>query len=315
MARPQGGCLRVQAIQLIINPTAGRGRTRHFLPRLLRELSASRVLFEHRLTAQPGEACELARHAAESGARWVVAVGGDGTVHEAANGLMQAGNPDAALGIIPLGSGNDLAKAIGLPLDPLAAIAALSEEKRRWIDLGQFGSRYFVNGLGMGLDGAVAWRNSKLKRLRGEWAYLWGAFREAISFKHFPVKIQTPRWQYEGGALLTGACNGPFQGGNFHMAPQAQIDDGLLDLYLIENLSVLERLVRMPDVRRGSHLRLRQVHMIKVPWFELETERPLLAHMDGEPFTLAPGTHRIEIRPKALQVLCGRGADCRGNSM
>lgn len=294
----------MQAIQLIINPTAGRGRVRQFLPRLLRELSAAGVPFEHTLTAQPGEARELARRAAERGVRSIIAVGGDGTIHEVANGLVQAGNPEAALGIIPLGSGNDLAKAIGLPLDPLAVIAALREEKKRWIDLGQLGSRYFVNGLGIGLDGAVAWRNSRLKHLRGEWAYLWGAFREAISFARFPMKLHTPLCQYAGDALLTGACNGPFQGGNFHMAPQAQIDDGLLDLYLIEDLSILERLIHMPDVRRGSHLRLKEVHMLKVPWFELEIEKPLLAHMDGEPFTLAPGSHRIEVKPKALQVLC-----------
>ncbi len=295
----------MQPILLIINPTAGRGRTRRFLPQLLHELNAGGVPFEHKLTTQSGEARELARRAIADGARTVVAVGGDGTVHEVANGLMQAGNPEAALGIIPLGSGNDLAKAVGLPLDPLVAIGSLKEGQRRWIDLGQSGSRYFVNGLGIELDGAVAWRNSKLKRLRGEWAYLWGAFREAISFARFPMKLHTPLWQYEGDALLTGACNGPYQGGNFHMAPQAQVDDGLLDLYLIEDLSILERLIHMPDVRRGSHLRLQQVHMLKVPWFELELEKPLLAHMDGEPFTLAPGSHRVEIKPKALQVLCG----------
>jgi len=296
----------VQAIQLIINPTAGRGRVRQFLPRLLRELSAAGVPFEHTLTTQPGEARELARCAAERGVLSIIAAGGDGTVHEVANGLMQAGNPDTTLGIIPLGSGNDLVKALGLPLDPLAAIAVVKQEQRRWIDLGQLGSRYFVNGLGIGLDGAVAWRNSRLKHLRGEWAYLWGALREAVSFRSFSLKLQALDWTYEGGALLTGACNGPFQGGNFRMAPQAQPDDGLLDLYVIENFSILERLVHLPDVRRGSHLRLKQVHLVKVPWVSLEIERPILAHMDGEPFTLAPGAHQVTVKAHALPVLCGK---------
>ena len=157
--------------------------------------------------------------------------------------------------------------------------------------------------MGLGLDGAVAWRNSRLKRLRGEWAYLWGGLREALAFKGFPLVFRTPDWRYEGQTLLSGACLGPFQGGNFCLAPQAELDDGRLDCYLIEDCPILERLQQMPKVRRGSHLQLQQVHLHQAPWLKLETDRPLPAHLDGEPFILAPGRHLVRIEARALQVL------------
>ncbi|HED03946.1 MAG TPA: diacylglycerol kinase family lipid kinase [Candidatus Fraserbacteria bacterium] len=300
--------------QWIINPAAGRGRVRRRLPRLLQEFAAGRIPGAYRLTDRPGQASGLAREAAERGARTVIAVGGDGTVNEVVNGLMGAGNPELCLGILPWGSGNDFARALGLPPQPWAALElirrALESGAGRWVDLGRLGERYFVNGLGLGLDGAVAWRNSRLKRLRGEWAYLWGGVREALAFKDFPLVFRTPDWRYEGPALLSGACLGPFQGGNFCLAPQAELDDGRLDCYLIEDLPILERLWQMPKLRRGSHLQLQQVHLHQASWLSLETDRPLPAHLDGEPFILAPGRHLVQIEARALQVL-GSANLCR----
>ena len=206
-------------------------------------------------------------------------------------------------GMIPSGSGNDFPKAVGIPLDIKSAIELLVRNATRQIDLGMLGNQFFINGLGIGLDGAVAARFSKMKKLRGEIGYLLGAVVEAIRFSGFQLELKTPGWSFRGYALLTGASNGQYHGGNFKLVPQARADDGLLDIYVFEDMSLIRRIVNLPRVLLGNHTKIKGVHFKQVSKAEITLDREIQAHMDGEPLLLNPGTHVINVFPKALRIL------------
>ena len=286
----------------IVNPIAGRGRTRRLLPMLRSLLEAYKLSSELQLTSRPGEAVRLAEEAASNGAQCVVAVGGDGTVHEVANGLLQL-NTSVALGVIPTGSGNDFCKAIGVPLELEGAVRALIHGQRRHVDVCRLKERFIVNGLGMGLDGAVAHLYRRMKHLAGELGYLWGAVCEALTFRAFSARVELPDWRYEGPVLFTGISNGPYHGGDFRLAPHAQVDDGQLDVHVVRDMFPLRRLVQIPKVREGTHLELPEFILRRAPWVEFRLDKRVPAHMDGEPFWLEPGCHRVEVLPKALEVI------------
>jgi diacylglycerol kinase (ATP) len=285
---------------LIVNPVAGRGRAQALLPALQHMLHEKRLSYELRLTSRPGEATTLAAEGIRAGFVRVVAVGGDGTVHEVATALV---GTQAALGVIPAGSGNDFCKAVEIPLNLSRAVAVLVHDQRRCTDVGRLGPRYFVNGLGMGLDGAVSHRYRQQHRLRGELGYLWAAIHEALTFQAIPMELTMPGWSYWGPALLLGASNGPYHGGNFKLAPDARVDDGLFDVYIIQDMHPLRRLLQIPKVRRGTHLSLKEVQIRRAPWVEIASCQAIPAHMDGEPFELPAGQHLIEILPHSLEVI------------
>lgn len=205
--------------------------------------------------------------------------------------------------MIPSGSGNDFPKAVGIPLDTRLSIELLLRDTTRQIDLGMLGNQFFINGLGIGLDGAVAARFSKMRKLRGEFGYLWGAILEAISFRGFQIEIRTEDWNFSGPALLAGASNGQCHGGNFKLVPHAKADDGLLDIYLFEDMSLIKRIVSLPRVLIGKHTTMPGVHFKQVSKAEITLDREMEAHLDGEPLLLGRGTHTISVLPKALKVL------------
>ena len=285
---------------LIVNPAAGRGRTRKLLPQLEKLLATNKILYEFRLTIRPGEATQIAREALAQGFKYIVSVGGDGTAQEVVNGLIGS---SAVFGMIPTGGGNDFPKAAGIPLEISRAIITLAKGQRRRVDVGLLGDRYFINGLGIGLDGAVSHRYRNMKLLSGKLGYFCGAVQEALTFKGFQVEITIPDWSYKGRVLLMGASNGPCQGGDFKLAPEARVDDGLLDIHVIRDMTSVRRLIQIPKVRQGNHLSLSEVEIRRAPWMEIKTDQSLPAHLDGEPFHLQPGKHKVEVVPKALEVI------------
>jgi len=261
----------------------------------------SKIPFDHYFTSKSGEATDLAREGITRGFTHIISVGGDGTAHEVVNGI--AGSR-VIFGMIPAGSGNDFPKAAGIPLEIPRAIEILASRSTRRVDLGLFGNQYFINGLGIGLDGAVSHRFRNMKRFRGELGYLIGAIQEALTFKSFKVEIITTAWQYRGTALLIGATNGPYHGGGFKLAPNAVVDDGLLDIYIFQDLPKLQRLIHLPKVRSGSHIELKEVEIKNAESVEINLESKIPAHMDGEPLHLEPGVHSVRVVPKALELIC-----------
>ncbi|MCX8102890.1 MAG: diacylglycerol kinase family lipid kinase [Candidatus Bipolaricaulota bacterium] len=287
---------------VIVNLLAGRGRCRRLWPSIERALKSSRLPFRHVFTEAPGAAIEVARRAAEDFSV-VVAVGGDGTIHEVATGLM---GTEAKLGIIPAGTGNDFVKMLGIPpKDPLPAIPILEAGRTKRVDVGRIGEHYFVNGLGVGLDGAVAWRVFRSWRWPwlAHWIYLYAVVREALFFQSDALSVCAPEWEHSGTLMMLGVCNGRYLAGDFQLAPHAEIDDGLFDVYLISDMPPLRRILQIPKARKGRHLELPEVQLRHTPWVEIASERPLLGHLDGEPIEFPPGRLRVELLPKALEVI------------
>ncbi|MEW6144694.1 MAG: diacylglycerol kinase family protein [Thermodesulfobacteriota bacterium] len=288
----------------IINPAAGQGRTAGLFDSIKPLLDRRNTPFECRLTSGPGEAESFARDALTGGFSHIVAVGGDGTSHEVVNGILGS---RVIFGMIPSGSGNDFPKSAGIPLETARALETVFSGRERTVDLGKLGDVYFINGLGIGLDGAVSHRFKKLKRFRGQLGYVLGAVQEAFSFEGFHTEIAIGDWKYSGKLLLTGASNGMYQGGKFRLAPLAKMDDGLLDFHIIRDMSSLERLVKIPKVLEGTHSSLAEVMLRTGTAMEIAIERPQPAHMDGEPFYLEAGAHRIEVVPGALRIMSAQG--------
>ena len=280
---------------VVVNPAAGRGRVGRLAPRLL-EAFRGRVRVVY--TEGPGHAAGLVREAPEER---VVAVGGDGTVHEVLKGL----RPDQALGVVPVGSGNDFARMLGVHrLAPEEALnRALSAPARR-VDLGLVNGEPFGASLGLGFDAAVARRALSAPRfLVGMPRYLYGIFAELRSLVLPELELLaegTP--VYRGPALLAAVMNGPTYGGGFPIAPMADPADGRLEAIVAGRFGRLGVLGILPRLMRGRHLGHPEVRHFSAPAFEVRFDRPTPAHADGE--VLEPRTtFRVELRPGGLQVL------------
>lgn len=289
---------------VVVNLIAGRGRCRRLWPAIEHTLKNSRLSFRHEFTEAPGAATELARRVAQDFST-VIAVGGDGTIHEVAAGLMHT---RATLGIIPAGTGNDFVKMLGIPpLDVRRAVAILEAGQTKRVDVGRIGEHHFVNGLGVGLDGAVAWRVFRRWHWPGlaRWTYLYAATREALFFRSFELEITAANWRESGKLLMAGASNGRYHGGDFKLAPNAEIDDGLFDVYMISDMHPVKRIREIPKVRRGEHLSLPEVQIKRAPWVEIFSEKPLLGHLDGEPMEFPAGSLQVELLPQALEIIVG----------
>ncbi len=288
---------------LIVNLIAGGGRCKRVFPRVKAELDHRGLDYDLHFTNEPLEAVDVAQMVAEAGFTHVVAMGGDGTVNEVANGLVKVGSP-LPLAVIPAGSGNDFVRMMGIPADPIRAIDLLESGEPRAVDLGHVvGDRYFVNGLGIGIDAQVARDVLKMERFRGATAYLYGAVKEVLHFKAFPVTLSGGDWEETRPLISLAIANGKFAGGGFKLAPRASVDDGLIDIAAIGDFPVPERLIRLLQARKGTHLKLSKVHYRQERWLSVASQAKLIAHIDGEIYQLPDERFRVEAAAQALRVI------------
>lgn len=285
---------------IIANPKAGSSKLSEVLEKIESSFNESGFEFEVHLTKKRGDAGKFAKKAVDLGFTHIISVGGDGTTSEIAGEIVN--NKDVVLGVIPVGSGNDFPKAMGIPLDKYKAINAVLTGKTKSADVAFIGERSFINGLGIGMDGAVAHMFSRLKKYFGLFGYVIGAVYQAFLFSPFRTKILINSENKDGKFLLFGASNGPFQGGKFNLAPEASIFDGLLDFHIVGNMNPFERLVKIPDVLKGKK-NINKVDLIKSKKLDFETFIDLPAHIDGETFTLEKGKHKIEILQNGINLI------------
>ena len=301
-------------VKIILNPMADMGNAWR-VARDLRSITEQHGGVDWSGTVYPGHAIELAHQAGEQGYDMVIAMGGDGTIHEVINGLMKVpeGNRPI-LGVVPVGSGNDFAHGINASQNPTEALTCALEGKASTVDLGlmidEHGRReYFNNTLGIGFGAVVTIRSHKLPVLRGFLMYL-TAVIQTIILDHNPMamQIETDDQKWQQSVIYLVICNGPREGGGFLIAPEAKIDDGLFHYAMITNVSRAMMFRIVPEVMKGTHGRFKQVRMGTCKKFTLSADRPLYIHADGEIFT-GPGTDlrkvSFEILPNALQVVRG----------
>jgi YegS/Rv2252/BmrU family lipid kinase len=310
-----------RSVAVILNPVAGNRRAGRARVQMRKAFDAAGVPFEIFETERPNHASTLARRAA---ARFdaVFAAGGDGTVQEVASGLLDT---DTVLGIVPLGTGNDLGKLLGVPTRPGDAIRALLAAEAvpvdagtvRWQEAGapeRVHEAVFVNAVGVGFDALVAAEADRLKLVRGISGYIaavWKALRvweqPEVEARRVPVAAgidEAPEPLYRGPFFLAAVSNGVSVGGGFRLTPEARVDDGLLDLCLVAGpLGLARILVLLPKAIGGRHLGEPEVTMGRVERLGLRLSAGVPIHCDGEVLTRSAVEVEVGVRPGAFRML------------
>lgn len=289
---------------VIVNPTAGGGRAARLVP-WLRERLASRPEAALHVTRRAGEGEELAAQALGQGHDRIVAVGGDGTVQEVVNGLLSTSS-GVELGIVPVGTGNDLARSIGLPVDAAEAWRVAMGRSTHTIDAararnGDGAERWFASAGGVGFDAQVAAAMATRRgRGAGRAGYLLTTLSELRRFENRRVQITVDDERITRDVLFVAVANGAFYGGGMRIAPGAIVDDGRLDVCVVGDISRLTALRELPNLYRGTHVRHPSVTMLAGQTIAIEGDGGTRAHLDGEPFGALPLD--IRIVPRSLVV-------------
>jgi len=283
----------------ILNPAAGRGRVAGLRETLVSETKKLFPEAQFHITGAAGDAQRMAAALKEQ-ADVVVAVGGDGTIHEIVNGLMGG---RAALGIVPVGSGNDFARMLGLNADYGQALAVLLRDNRKFIDLGKANNEVFANGVGIGFDAEVVVTSLKIKYLRGFLIYLSAVLQTLVKYENINVSF-TGSGQFQNKKIFMMTIgNGRSMGGGFYLTPDAVMDDGLFDVCVINALTRREALIHLPKAVKGQHREMPQVSFFRTQKICLESRDGFPAHADGE--MLGTRIRRLDVKiiPGALQVI------------
>jgi diacylglycerol kinase (ATP) len=294
-------------ILVFVNRAAGRRRAPFYLSPLQTLFESRGVLLQFVETSSAAELESAAHSAIDENHRVLLALGGDGTFQALVNG---AYGSDVTIGILPAGGGNDFAAALGLPNDAVSAAQILLKSKPRSVDLVRVRTangrtRLYLGGGGIGLDAEAAlFANGPCRRLPGRLRYIASALR-ALS-EHLPLKVRlefpdTDLPPVESIALLAGVLNTPTYGAGLCLAADARIDDGLLHVVLLEDLSPLHVLKLLPRLMGSGELRTSRVKRWKVKAVRMSADRPCLFHGDGE--ILGPAPVEIEVVPNAVRVL------------
>ncbi|MBK8096261.1 MAG: diacylglycerol kinase family lipid kinase [Planctomycetes bacterium] len=297
-----------EPVLLIANPIAGGGRGRRAAEALVAALRSRGVPLVREETTHRGHARELAAAARST----VVAIGGDGTVHEVVDGLPIRAGRLGPLAVLPCGSGDDWAKSLRLGRDPVAVAAAIARGTIREIDIGEatFSSpdgphrRRFANAAGLGLDAEVAAEAAKPHRIRGRLLYFLATLRVLRRLQPFRATIrcdaQAPR---TAELTFLSTCNGQFVGGGLHLVPDGRCDDGRLDA--VELAAVPRRTILWLFARLacGRHRDDPRVRFDRVARLQIDTDRPVLASLDGEVLPAPVSSIAYSILPERLSLL------------
>jgi diacylglycerol kinase (ATP) len=300
---------------LIVNPRSGGGLSEGRWAKLVGRLSEGLGELDSAFTAGPRDATAIARREAEAGRRLLIAVGGDGTISEVADGILLAGaGAVTELGVIPRGTGGDFRRTLDLPPDPVDAAHRIREGRVQVIDAGRAryvghdgapAVRHFVNVASFGFSSAVATRaNASSKRLGGKVAFLAATVRTVLSYENTDVWLAV-----DGGArerrrvLLVAIGNGRFFGGGMKVCPDAQLDSGALDVVVVGDFSRGEVLMRVQRLYDGTHMDLEDVHGLRTRALSaepVEGDALVPLELDGETPGRLPAT--FEVLPGALRV-------------
>ncbi len=304
----------MSTIALIVNPRAGRGASLRAVEPLKRILERRGTAYEMTMTRYPGDAIGLAR---DSLSDLIVAVGGDGTINEVANGILGSGK---TLGIIPAGSGNDFVKSLAIPRHLERAVDTLLAGRTRDVDVGvveieedagnaregpKKTKRYFVNGIGIGFAASVAVRTTEIKYLGGTALYLLAVLQTLGKYRSPEFTIRVDSMVRSSRHLLIAVGNGACSGGGFYLTPDARVDDGLFDVCLVDEASIPRILRLMPKVMRGAHRGEKEIDLLRGRNIRIENDFALPIHVDGEILGRHVVSTTLEFAGPRLRVIEG----------
>ena len=294
-------------VAFLVNPASGNGATGRRWPELARRASALGLEGETFFSERPGHLIELARAAVDSGARLVVAVGGDGTLNEVVNGV--AGR-DVDLATIPLGTGMDFGRTYEIPTKFDDAVRVALEGDVRTIDAGhvtyrtwagETAERYFANVSSVGMSGAVAQRaNGMSKALGGKLTFFYALTRVFLEWQNTEVTVRLDGTERRGRMHDVIVANGVWHGGGMKLAPDALPDDGEFDVVLIGDVSKVDFMTTAPKIYRGKHIHHPKVEVLRSTRVEVDAPVRLPIELEGEQVGTTPAT--FEVAPAALRV-------------
>ena len=301
-------------VHVIVNPAARSGAAAFLRGEVTRDLARRGVEAQFVETTGPGDAADIAARAAAARAPAVVAIGGDGTVHDVANGLLRAretrGTLETALAIVPCGTGNDFARIVAGIVSRAQAYEALAARRVRMVDAGMVrwdgGAEYFINGMGTGIDVDVVRHLRKDAWMPAGFIYLGALFRALLGFRPVPLRLEADGQAFDTRVMMAAICNGRRIGGAFHVCPESRPDDGLLDACIVEALPWHAIPATLLAVLRGSHGRRPRVRMLRAAQFTLTVpgDAPLYVQLDGElRETGSARTLHVSVLPGVLPVL------------
>jgi len=301
---------------VIVNPQAGNGRTEKIWPNIESALEKSIGSFEVLQTTCRGDATDLSRRILKEDAARIVAVGGDGHLNEVLNGFIENDlpvNAESRLSFVMTGTGCDFQRSLGISGKWQNAVAELKDAKVRKIDVGKVTYtaadktqkiRYFDNIASFGLSGAVdhCLEHSRLRDyLGGSPLFLWATIKTVFTHPNQGIRFRIDDGPEEGICSRLGLlANGRYFGGAMHAAPEAELDDGLLDLLMLKEISVAKFLWHLPKIYKGTHLKIPEIFFQKVRKFTAESSEQVILDIDGE----SPGylAATFEVLPKILNL-------------
>ena len=265
-----------------------------------------------RVTWEDGDCLRFVREASELGVQGVIAGGGDGTVNEVANALMSVTEDQRpSMGILPLGTANDFATACGIPKSPLEAMKLALEAEPRPVDIIQANDRYFINVASAGFGAAITTETPvELKNFLGGGAYTLMGVLKALNFTPYPGTLVAPKLELEGEIVVGAVCNGRQAGGGQVLAPEAFIDDGLMDVALVLSFplrKIDQGVAEFSNPTESGEF----VKYFQTPWMEGGGEAPIPVNLDGEPYSNP--RIRFEVVPKAIRLAVPPTCPCVKN--
>jgi len=302
---------RDKSIYVIVNPSAGAGKTARQWPQIQQVMRELGLDVEHTMTEAPGHAIDLAADAARRGYRTVVTVGGDGTINEAANGIRRAGALDSvSLGVVSTGTGSDFLRSTPIPTEYEAACRRLITPVTRRIDLGLVEyqedgtaqSRCFVNFAGIGFDAEVVRTTTlKYKSLGAAPAYLLGLLTTFLTYRARTLTLSLDGAAEKRRVFTVMMGNGRYGGGGMMTTPDAVLDDGLFDVMVIGNINALDLISQLPKLYQGTHVNHPKVDIYRAARVEINPARPMALQADGELLGQAPAV--FSLLPGALELI------------
>jgi len=285
-------------VALLCNPSAGGGRAARILPRAERALRDLGVGVHVALTRDLDHARELAREAAQAG-EVTVALSGDGMIGCLTGVLREF--PGAVLGILPGGRGNDTARALRIPLDIESACAVVAHGRERVVDIGEVDGRSFIGIASLGFDSDANRFASTAPARLGRLVYVYGALRALATWRPARFDLLLDGEPLSSVGYSVAACNSSCYGGGMYLAPDAELDDGMLDVVLIASHSRRSFLMTLPKAFKGTHVQHPAVRVLRGRELHVDADRPFTVYADGDPIGRTPAT--IRVVPGALRVL------------
>ncbi len=292
-------------VKVILNPYANRWGAQAQVPAVRSAFARAGAEADITLTTKPREATREAALAAQNGYEAIVAAGGDGTVSEVVNGLIQAAGdgPTQPLGVLPIGTGNDFSDMAGLPRDLTMAAELIVAGKTRQVDAGRVNDHYFDNNCALAMEPMVTIENVKMRRVSGNVRYVAALVKSLLKLRAWDMHLRWDDGEHRGLTFLLSVCNSPRTGGLFYMSPQAEMDDGYFNFVYAPAMPKAQVLAILPRLFKGTHIDHPLVRHERTRRLVVESEPGTPIHADGE--VIAESVHTIdyEILPGKITLI------------